>query len=73
MRTLANLKTGETANIINIKISGDGFINRLYALGIKPNSKVKMIRNHRFFPLHICVGMTEIVMRKKYAKEIIVG
>lgn len=72
MKTLATLKPGETARIVDIQSSTKGFTRRLCALGIRPDANVKVIRNYWFFPLHICVGMTEIMMRKQYAKEIIV-
>ena len=72
MKTLATLKSGETARIVDIQSSTKGFTRRLCALGIRPDVNIQVIRNYKFFPLQIRVGMTELMMRKQHAQEIMV-
>ena len=74
MKRLTDLKSGESGKVIAISCSngGPGFARRLSALGITTGKEIKVLRRNWFSPLHIQVGMCEIMIRKKDAKEICV-
>jgi len=69
MRTLKDLKVGETSKI-RAWVCFDGMLGRLMGLGLGIGKEVKVLRKGWFRPIHLQVGMTEIFIRKKDAKNI---
>ena len=71
MKRLTELKPGESGKVIAIFCSNEsGFARRLAALGIVTGKEIEVINKSFFTPIHIRVGMTEIMLRKKDAHEI---
>ena len=69
MRTLKDLKSGETTKI-RAWTCYDGMLSRLAGLGLGIGKEVKVLRKGWFGPIHLQVGMTEIFIRKKDAQNI---
>ena len=71
--TLARLATGEVASVLGLDVSPE-LHKRLAALGIQVGKAVKVIRRGAFGgPIHVRVGMTEVVLRRKDAGQITVA
>jgi ferrous iron transport protein A len=69
---LDQIKAGETCTI-RLMFSEDNrwIINgRLRALGLEMGKEVKVLHNWWIFPIHLRVGMTELFIRRKDAKNI---
>ena len=67
---LASLKPGETALISGL-VAEEGLQQRLLALGFRTGRPVLMIRKAWLSgPLHIRVGTTEVMVRRRDAKAI---
>ena len=67
MRTLKDLKSGETSTI-RAWVCFDGMLGRLIGLGLGIGNEVKVLRKGWFGPIHIQVGTTtELVIRRKDA------
>ncbi|MGF1672400.1 MAG: ferrous iron transport protein A [Rivularia sp. (in: cyanobacteria)] len=62
---LSNLKVGETAIIL--ELSGEPSLQqRLLALGFRPGKRIKILRKAWLNgPLHIKVGTTEVMIRRR--------
>jgi len=76
MRTLNELKAGETSKIrgwiYDDDVLYDSMTRRMNALGLDVDNEVKVLRKGWFRPIHLRVGMTEIFIRTKDAKNILV-
>ena len=74
MRTLNQLKSGETSKIRAWAYYDgmwyDGFERRMNALGLDIGKEIKVLRKGWFRPIHLQVGMTELFIRKKDAQNI---
>lgn len=67
---LASLQPGETAQISGL-VAEAGLEQRLLALGFRPGRQVLMIRKAWFSgPLHVRIGTTEVMVRRRDAKAI---
>lgn len=73
MRTparLADLAPGQSATIAAIEAHA-GLRNRLEALGLSRGQRVQMLRRARLAgPLHVRVGMTELMLRRADAARV---
>jgi len=73
MRTpayLADLAPGQSATIAAIEAHA-GLRNRLEALGLNRGQRVQMLRGAWFAgPLHVRVGMTELMLRRADAARV---
>lgn len=69
MRTLNQLKSGETSKILSWTYY-DSMLSRLAGLGLNIGKEIKVLRKGWFGPIHLQVGMTEIFIRKSDAKNI---
>ena len=70
---LTELSEGEIA-IVEGFVKKTSFNDRLVALGVKKNKEIKVIRKSSFDgPLHVEVGMTQLMLRNLVAKEIIIS
>ena len=70
--SLASLAPGEAASILGLDVSPE-LRDRLTALGLKIGKPVTLIRRGALGgPLHVRVGTTELVLRRKEAKLIAV-
>lgn len=68
--TLTELNEGMDA-IVEGFTRNTSFNDRLMALGIKKNIKIKVVRKSKFNgPLHIEVGTTQLMLRNQIAKLI---
>ena len=74
MRTLNELKAGETSKIrgwiYDDDVLYDSMTRRMSALGLDVGKEIKVLRKGWFRPIHLQVGMTEIFIRTKDAKNI---
>lgn len=70
---LAALKPGRTAIITNLDTS-PGLHQRLLALGFRQGRQVQMLRRSWFSgPVHVRVGTTEVMMRRRDAQNIVIA
>ena len=69
-RSLDSVKEGSRVTVI--QISGDGWVRRLYQLGVLPGSRLEVIFNRGFGPLIVKVGDTEISIGRGIARKILV-
>jgi len=68
--TLNRLDPGESGTILSLE-AGEELHQRLVALGLRIGDRVRLLRRARFGgPLHIRVGMTELIMRRREASRI---
>ena len=66
-RPLTDLRTGATAVVASLS-ADPGLRQRLEALGLRPGQPVQMLRRGWWSgPLHVRVGMTELMMRRRDA------
>jgi ferrous iron transport protein A len=67
---LADLPTGATATVK--ALAGDaGLRQRLEALGLRPGQAVQVLRRGWWSgPLHVRVGMTELMVRRRDAARV---
>lgn len=64
---LDDLAPGESATIASLA-AGTGLGRRLAALGLRPGQRVELLRRARWGgPLHLRVGMTELMLRRRDA------
>lgn len=69
---LAALKPGETATISSVH-ADRGLSYRLAALGFRVGKRIEVIRQAKFSgPLHVRVGTTDVMLRRKEAEKITV-
>ncbi len=68
--TLAALQPGELATIVSIHAE-EALHLRLLALGFRTGTQIEMIRKASFSgPLHVRVGTTDVMLRRKEAAKI---
>lgn len=71
--SLASLAPGQAGNILGLDVSPE-LRDRLNALGLKIGKPVTVIRRGALGgPLHVRVGMTELVLRRKEAQLIAIA
>ncbi len=67
---LETLKPGETGTIAAVH-TDRALLHRLAALGFRIGKRVEVIRLGRFSgPLHVRIGATDIMLRRKEAQKI---
>ncbi|MFA5914649.1 MAG: ferrous iron transport protein A [Burkholderiales bacterium] len=65
--TLNRLDPGEYGTILELD-AGDELYQRLVALGLRIGNSVRLLRRARFGgPLHVRVGTTELMLRRREA------
>lgn len=73
MRTpsrLADLVPGQSATIASLA-ADSGLGQRLAALGLRPGQRVELLRRAGWGgPLHLRVGMTELMLRRRDAARV---
>ena len=70
--TLTSLGLGDCATIVALDASADLY-HRLSALGLRVGNTVRLIRRARFAgPLHVRVGTTELMLRRREARCILI-
>lgn len=70
---LASLHPQQIATITNLEPE-TGFNQRLQALGFRVGQQVIMLRKAWFSgPVHVRVGMTEVILRRQEAQKIAVA
>lgn len=70
---LEGLPCGQSASIEGLSVGAELHI-RLAALGLQPGKLVQVIRRASLGgPLHVRVGTTEIILRRKEAAQIVVN
>lgn len=68
--TLNRLDPGECGTILMLE-AGEELHQRLVALGLGIGNSVRLLRRAQFGgPLHIRVGMTELILRRREASRI---
>ena len=68
--TLNRLHPGQSGTILSLE-AGEELHQRLVALGLRIGDSVRLLRRARFGgPLHIRVGMTELILRRREASRI---
>jgi len=67
---LADLKSGHSATILALNVDS-GLQHRFNALGFRVGQEIHVLR-HAWMkgPLHIQVGMTEVMLRRRDARQI---
>ena len=66
-RQLVDLHPGTTA-VVAALVADTGLCQRLEALGLRPGQSVRVLRRGLWSgPLHIRVGMTELMLRRRDA------
>jgi len=69
-RRLIDLRPGASATITALR-ADQGLIQRLEALGVRPGQTVQMLRRAWWAgPLHVRVGMTELMVRRRDAASV---
>lgn len=69
---LAALKPGESATIASVH-ADQGLSYRLAALGFRIGKHIEVIRQAKFSgPLHVRIGTTDVMLRRKEAEQITV-
>ena len=71
MKTLNQLKPNTKAKVICISPCCEGLGFRLNSMGIVTGKEIEVLRTGWFRPVHIRVGMTELFIRRKDAKCIV--
>ena len=67
LRRLVDLGPGHSATVVSLAAE-QGLRARLEALGLKPGQTVQVLRRASWSgPLHIRVGMTELMVRRRDA------
>jgi len=67
---LADLPTGATATVQALAADA-GLRQRLEALGLRPGQSVQVLRRGWWSgPLHVRVGMTEVMLRRRDAARV---
>jgi ferrous iron transport protein A len=67
---LADLKPGQSATIIAMHVD-TGLQHRFNALGFRCGQEIHLLRQAWMQgPLHVQVGMTEVMMRRRDARQI---
>lgn len=67
---LANLAPGASATIASLS-ADPGLRQRLEALGFRPGQRVQLLRRGWWAgPLHVRVGMTELMLRRRDAARV---
>jgi ferrous iron transport protein A len=67
VRRLVDLRPGGTATVVSLAAER-GLRARLEALGLRPGQTVQVLRRGGWSgPLHIRVGMTELMLRRRDA------
>ena len=67
VRPLTDLRPGATAVVASLS-ADPGLRQRLEALGLRPGQPVQMLRRGWWSgPLHVRVGMTELMVRRRDA------
>ena len=67
---LADLPAGATATVQAVAADG-GLRQRLEALGLRPGQSVQVLRRGWWSgPLHVRVGMTELMLRRRDAARV---
>ena len=68
--SLATLKPGEAATIAAVN-TDRALYYRLAALGFRVGKRIEVVRTARFSgPLHVRIGATDIMLRRKDAQQI---
>jgi ferrous iron transport protein A len=62
----------EGSRVTVLQINGDGWVRRLYQMGVLPGSKLQVVFNRGFGPLIVRVGDTEISIGRGIARRILV-
>jgi Fe2+ transport system protein FeoA len=70
MICLNDLKRDQSGKVCAIVGYESTMLLRMNSLGIRLNSKIEILRNWWFMPLHVRIGMTEFFIRKSDAKNI---
>ncbi|MBN1366912.1 MAG: ferrous iron transport protein A [Dehalococcoidales bacterium] len=72
LKSLKDLNPGDTGEIVRID-GGHGMANRLYAMGIKPNTKItKISSGFMRGPVTVMVNRTQIAIGFGMANKILV-
>lgn len=67
---LSALEPGQTATITSIHVEED-LHHRLAAMGFRVGKQIQMVRRAHFAgPLHVRIGTTELMIRRKEARNI---
>jgi ferrous iron transport protein A len=67
---LVDLPTGATATVASLS-ADQGLRQRLEALGLRPGQAVQVLRRGWWSgPLHVRVGMTELIVRRRDAARV---
>ena len=67
---LSTLEPGQTATITSIQVEEE-LHHRLAAMGFRVGKQIQMVRRARFAgPLHVRIGTTELMIRRKEAINI---
>ncbi|MEN9848244.1 MAG: hypothetical protein RL368_984 [Pseudomonadota bacterium] len=68
--SLAQLKPGQIGIVTNLDIE-EGLYRRLLATGVRIGKPIEMLRSiFSHGPLHVRIGMTEIMLRRTEAQNI---
>ena len=69
--SLADLKSGQSATILAMHID-DGLQHRFHSLGLRCGQRIHVLRQGGWMkgPLHVQVGMTEVMLRRVDARFI---
>ncbi|MFZ4638970.1 MAG: FeoA family protein [Nodosilinea sp.] len=71
---LATLQPGDSAIIIQLHTPSEGLRQRLLALGFRQGRSIEMIRRSLFWgPLHVRIGTTEVMLRRREAENIAIA
>ena len=70
---LSNLQTGQSARIESLNFNAE-FSARLRALGVDSGNTVRVLRQATLGgPMHLALGMTEVMLRRSDARSIMVS
>lgn len=71
--SLTDLQPGERATVITLR-GEPRLLQRLCALGIRPGQTIRLLRQAAWGgPLHLRVGMTELMLRRQDARRILIA
>lgn len=70
MKSLAEAKTGTKSKIVGMVSCQNNLIRRMSALGFYVGKEIEVLRTGWIRPIHVRVGMTEVMIRKSDAKNI---
>lgn len=72
-QSLSSLQPGQTASVVAVHAE-EALHHRLTALGFRVGNSLRLIRRGSFFgPLHVRVGSTDVIIRRRDADAILVG